>query len=74
MVDALPILAYNGIQAYELRDGVYQTPSGLLKLGMCICSECGHIMSVDNERCHRCQAPKFIVLSQTPKFKLKAVK
>lgn len=74
MVDALPILAYNGIQAFELLDGVFYTPPSLLNLGMCVCGECGHIMSVDNERCHRCQAPKFIVISKTPKPKLKAVK
>lgn len=34
MVDALPILAYNGIQAFELLDGVFYTPPSLLNLGM----------------------------------------
>lgn len=74
MVDALMELSLRDMQVLELKQGEYVTSSALLRLGMCLCSECGHIMSVDNEECRRCRAPKFIVKSKIHPLKPKAAK
>lgn len=66
LFDALPALATVGEPLFTLKEGVFITPQSMLSRGMCICSSCGHIMSVDNENCRRCGEPKFIVLSAGP--------
>jgi len=64
-VDALVMLASIGEPVLHLEGTDYLTPPGLLKYGMCACSSCGHIMSIDNDRCHSCGEPKFYLLDKS---------
>jgi len=53
----------NAFKQLHHEPAFYLTPDTLFVLGMCKCSDCGYINSVDNKYCVRCNEA-FVVFRQ----------
>jgi hypothetical protein len=53
----------NTFKQLNCEPAFYLTPEALFAVGMCKCSECGHINSVDNKQCIRCNE-SFVIFRQ----------
>ena len=46
---------------------VYHTPAGLIHKGMCICSDCGTLSSIDYKICKKCNSEILIIKEKNEK-------